>query len=281
MSPEILVVTPPHGGSFEVARARARQAKGHVPLLLVPGIGGPRGAFHHQLRTLTEERDVVATSLNPAQAPGLKSIPSSARDVLHVLDALAIERADLLGASYGSCVTACLSELAPERVRRQLWVAPPVVRHAPWRAAFGPGWLLGGALMKFAPVRYRDDIVRWLAERRIYSVEPDLPEEELLRLAGRVSDTELAPFFRRFADLRAWDWKERSRAVTRPLLVIQGRKEHTVTPPDVRQAWEHASGRPIALIDGTHMPYLSYPQQFNDAVQGFLEIEERALDSVT
>ena len=268
------VIAMPSGGAFEVEVVHARRPGGHPPLILVPGIGGPRGTFHHQVRAFSEHRDVVATNLNPAQAPAVEPVDSSSRDLLGVLDALGIERADLLGASFGSCVVAHTATRAPERVRRQVWVAPPVVHHGPWRAAFGPGWLFGGALMKFAPTSARGDVARMLAERRIYSVEPDLNHEELLLLAGRVHDTELAPFFRRLAGLRDWDWRRLPEPAPRPTLVVQGERENAVTPPDVIRAWERLSERSVAIIPGTHMPYLSFPHEFNFAVEGFLTASE-------
>jgi pimeloyl-ACP methyl ester carboxylesterase len=251
-------------------RAR-RPAGAHLPLVLVPGIGGPRGTFHHQVRVLSENRDVVDTNLNPVHAPGIEPIDSAARDVLHLLDVLGLERVDLLGASYGSCVTARVSQLAPQRVRRLVWAAPPVLHHAPWRASFGPGWLFGGAAMKFAPLRYRGDVVRTLVERRIYSPEPDLSEEELLLLAGRASDTEFAPFFLRLASLRDWDWRRLAQPHALPVLVVQGEVENALTPPDVRQALAALAGRPIERPPGKHMPYLSYPEPFNDRVRAFLD----------
>ncbi len=266
----------PSGGSFEVEVVRARHPAGRPPLVLVPGIGGPRGTFHHQVRAFSEHADVIATNLNPAQAPAVEPIESSSRDLIAVLDALSIERADLLGASFGSCVVAHTTHRAPERVRRQVWTAPPVVHHGPWRSAFGPGWLVGGALMKFAPENSRGDVARVLAERRIYSVEPDLSQEELMLLAGRVSDTELGPFFRRLAGLRDWDWRRLPEPAARPALVVQGARESAVTPRDVIRAWERLSERPVAVIRGTHMPYLSFPQEFNDAVEGFLGTPEVA-----
>ena len=271
---ETRLLTMPWGGSFEVQVVRARRPCGRPPLILVPGIGGPRGTFHHQVRAFAETRDVVATNLNPAQAPGVEPIDSSGRDVLGILDALAIERADLLGASFGSCVVAHTAASAPARVRRQVWVAPPVVHHGPWRAAFGPGWLLGGALMKFAPERARGEVARLLAERRVYSVEPDLSHEELLLLAGRVNDTELGPFFRRLAGLRDWDWRRLAAPASRPALVVQGERERAVTPPDVATAWARLSGRPVAIVPGTHMPYLSFPHEFNAAIEAFLSAPE-------
>jgi hypothetical protein len=152
-----------------------------------------------------------------------------------------------------------------------VWVAPPVVRHARWRTLFGPGWLFGGAAMKFAPERYRRDVVRALAEHRIYSPEPDLSVEELSLLAGRASDTELGPFFHRLGDLHEWNWRTRPRPVARPLLVVQGDQESPLTPPDIQAAWETLSGRPIAFTPGRHMPYLSYPQPFIDRTRLFLD----------
>jgi len=113
--------------------------------------------------------------------------------------------------------------------------------------------------------------VRVLATRRVYSPEPDLTEEELNLLASRVSDTQLAPFFRRLSGLRDWDWRRMPVPAARPALVIQGEKEHAVTPADVRRAWVALSGRPIVVTAGTHMPYLSYPEPFNEAVRAWLD----------
>lgn len=263
-------VTPRHGGTVEVAIRRARAPSALTPLVLVPGVGGPRETFYHQVEAFSADRDVIATSLNATQAEGVEPIDSAARDVLAVLDALGLERADVLGASFGSCATARLVEIAPARVRRQVWVAPPVIHHAAWRAAFGPGWLVGGAMMKFSPERYRGEIVKLIVARRAYSPEPDLSELELNLLAGRVTDTELGPFFRRVSGLRDWDWRRLVAPSPRPALVVQGAREHAVTPLDVRRAWEQLSGRPVAVTGGTHMPYLSFPVDFNRLVHEWL-----------
>jgi pimeloyl-ACP methyl ester carboxylesterase len=276
MSEEIRQITPRHGGTVEVAIRRAHAPSALPPLVLVPGVGGPRETFYHQVEAFSADRDVLATSLNAAQAEGVEPIDSAARDVLAVLDALGLERVDVLGASFGSCATARLAELAPARVRRQVWVAPPVIHHAAWRAAFGPGWLVGGAMMKFSPERYRGEVVRMIAARRAYSPEPDLSELELNLLAGRTTDTELAPFFRRVSGLRDWDWRRLAAPSPRPALVVQGAREHAVTPLDVRRAWVSLSGRPIALTGGTHMPYLSFPQDFNVIVGSWLAEPDEA-----
>ena len=276
MSHEVRDIHPAHGGSFEIEVRRLSAPSVHPPLVLVPGVGGPRGTFHHQVRAFAENRDVIATNLNASQAPASEPVDSAAHDVLAVLDALGLERVDLLGSSFGSCAVARLAVLAPRRVRRMVWVAPPVLHHGPWRRAFGPGWLIGGALMKYAPPGYREEVIRVLATRRVYSPEPDLSEAELNLLAGRVSDTQLAPFFRRLSGLRDWDWRRLPAPAAHPALVIQGAKEHALTPLDVRRAWERLTGRPVVVTAGTHMPYLSFPEEFNHAVQAFLDEPEGA-----
>jgi len=271
MSDEERRVVPEHGGHVDVTIHHARSANRiHPPLVLVPGVGGPRETFHHQVEALSVDRNVISTTLNQTQAQGVEPIDSASRDILAVVDALGVEIVDVLGHSFGSCATARFTELHPERVRRQVWVSPPIVHHAPWRAAFGPGWFFGGAILKFTPERHRAEVVRRIAESRTYSTEPDLSEAELTRLAERVSDTDFSPFFRRFSGLRDWDWRRLHAPAPRPTLVVQGEKEHKVTPRSDRRALEMLSERPIGLIPGTHMPYLSFPREFNELVHSWL-----------
>ncbi len=271
------IARPPHGGSFEVELTPATRPSGNLPLLLVPGAGGPRGTFHHQVAYFADNRDVIATNLNPAKARRLGSVESGVLDVLHVLDTFGVDRCDIVGASFGSCVAARLSAAHPGRIRRQVLVAPPVVRHGPWLGAFGPGWLYGGALMKFAPERHREQVARYLARGRVYSPEPDLDERELELLAGRISDTALSPFVHRLTGLLRWDWGSLEAPAGRPTLFVQGRTEHASTPPDVLETLGRISGRPIAVMAGRHMPYLSFPQEFNELLRRFMAAPDVAI----
>ena len=265
----ITVVTPPHGGSFPVTDLRPEMPGPRRPLIFVPGVGGPRDMYHHQIAEFARDRRVVATNLNATIARGSTSIDSAARDVLAAMDTLGIEQADVLGASFGTTAVARLAALAPGRVVRMVWVAPPVVRHGPWRRIFGPGWLVGGAMLKYAPPHYHGPVARFIHERGMYWPEPELGPHELELMAKRVSDIQVLPFFNRVLDLKDWDW--RTLEVAHPVLVMQGGREHAVTPPDVIAAWEKASGRPVAVTPGHHMPYLSYPKEFNAALREYLD----------
>jgi pimeloyl-ACP methyl ester carboxylesterase len=227
--------------------------------------------FHHQIDDFARDRDVVAINLNGVQAKGMSAVDSAAEDVAFALDALGIARADLLGASFGSCAIARFGWLRPARVRRMVWVVPPVVHSTTWRGAFGAKWLLGGALLKLSPVRARGAVARRIAGARLYSPEPDLSERELELLAARVSDTDLRPFLRRVLGLRGWDWGAFPAPHPVPAIVIQGKTEHDATPQDALDAWTRLTGRAVAVIPGRHMPYLSYPEAFNPIVRAFLD----------
>ena len=125
MSEEIRSIAPRHGGRVEISIQRARSAPAaQPPLVLVPGVGGPRQTFHHQVTSFSADRDVIGTTLNPSQAEGVEPIDSAARDVLAVFDELGLEGVDVLGHSFGACATARFTELFPGRVRRQVWVSP-------------------------------------------------------------------------------------------------------------------------------------------------------------
>src|SRR5512147_1904972 len=102
---ELVEVRPPHGGSFPVTDV-VPDAPGPagLPLVLVPGIGGPRDTYHHQMAAFRGDRRVIATNLNPIRGRGMSAIESAARDVLAAMDALQVGRADVLGASFGSVV---------------------------------------------------------------------------------------------------------------------------------------------------------------------------------
>jgi pimeloyl-ACP methyl ester carboxylesterase len=271
-------IRPPHGGRFPITDSGDPAGAGAaaLPLALVPGIGGPRGTFYHQVEEFRQDRRAVALNLNPTRRGGARAIESGADDIAIALDQLDVERADVLAASFGALVATLFALRYPSRVRRLVWVAPPVVRHAPWRRTFGPGWLVGGALLAYSPPAGRRGVAEFLARTRMYSPEPDLSQPELELLGGRATETQLGPFFERLYDLARWDWGALPAPFPAPLLVIQGATERAVTPQATFDAWRTVSGRDVVIVPGHHMPYLSYPREFNAVLRSFLDARDAA-----
>jgi len=127
----------------------ARQGTGR-PLLLVTGIGANLDVWAPFARRVTD-RELVAfdpPGSGLSQRPGRPlRMGAIARIVRELLDALALERVDVLGYSFGGALAQELARRAPDRVRRLVLCAT------------GPG--LGGippkpmaALMLATPARY-------------------------------------------------------------------------------------------------------------------------------
>jgi pimeloyl-ACP methyl ester carboxylesterase len=90
-------------------------ADGMVPLLDRPPLAGYRLIAPHRRGYGGSE---------PGHGP--VGLPELARDVLDLLDALGIERAHLVGHSFGGCVALEVARTAPQRVARLALLEPPL-----------------------------------------------------------------------------------------------------------------------------------------------------------
>lgn len=112
-----------------------------VPLVLVHGFGGSRRDWDRVARALPDRRPLVAydqrgfgDSRGDAGAPF-----SHAEDLVALLDALGIERADLCGVSLGGATVLGCATAAPARVRRLVLVSPMLAGWS-WSAEWVEQW---------------------------------------------------------------------------------------------------------------------------------------------
>jgi len=131
-------------------RIRVREVGTGDPLLLVNGIGchlGMWGAVERALkgrRLIAFDAPGVGGSQTPIVPPTLDGL---GRLALEVLDAVEVERADVLGYSFGGMVAQRVARHAPHRVRRLVLVATT----PGWGGVPGSPW----ALAEMAtPLRY-------------------------------------------------------------------------------------------------------------------------------
>ena len=135
---------------------------GGPPLLLLNGIGASAEMWA-PFEPMLPSRELIAVDL-----PGTGSSPPARRPlrvralahlVVHVLDALGIQRLDVLGYSFGGIVAQELAWRAPRRVRRLVLCAT-----SPGWASLPPRPL--AAILMLAHARYHS----WSAARRIVPV---------------------------------------------------------------------------------------------------------------
>jgi pimeloyl-ACP methyl ester carboxylesterase len=152
---------------------------GERPLVLVHGFTGHRRDFEPQLPALGSLGRTLAPDLRGHGETGAAADPASytlarlAEDLLAFLDALGVERCDLLGHSLGGMVTLRAALCAPERVAslvlmdsaaRALDFLPADSFRLAWTVALGAGMEKLQALVR---ERAATDALRTEADRRL------------------------------------------------------------------------------------------------------------------
>jgi len=109
------------------------------PIILVHGLGATKGSFLPTVAALAGSFRLIAVDLpgfgdsdKPLRA--LYDPAFFARAVVHLMDALEVERAHVIGNSMGGRVTLELGLRHPDRVRRLVMLAPSLawIRERPW-----------------------------------------------------------------------------------------------------------------------------------------------------
>jgi 3-oxoadipate enol-lactonase len=245
---------------------------GPAVVLLHEGIADSR-MWVHQLPVLEPELTVVRID---QRGFGRSPLPSGrfshVDDVVSVLDELGLERASVVGASFGGRVALELAGAHPERVERLVAVAPGLGDHdwseevkRSWEAeeeAYEAGDLdratdLNVRLWVDGPRRGPDavapevrELVRTMQREAFAIPEPDPPPEPVW------PDP---PVHARLGELRM------------PTLVVVGDED----VPDMlaiadRLAAEVPGARKVVFRDTAHMLPLERPQEFNRALLEFL-----------
>jgi pyruvate dehydrogenase E2 component (dihydrolipoamide acetyltransferase) len=229
-------------------------------IVLVHGYGGAKNSWLFVQEPLSHTHTVHALDLpghgESSKDVGDGSLESMARAVLGFLDARGIQRAHLVGHSFGAAVVAAAAAEAPARVRSLTLVAP---------AGFGSdvdaeylrGFAAARSRRELKPLVGRlfadeslvtrqliDDLLRY---KRIDGVEPALK---------RLVDTLLD------GDRQRIDTAARLRRVDVPTVVVWGREDRILPPTDV-----NAAGNLHVVDRAGHMVHMERPADVRHAVE--------------
>jgi pimeloyl-ACP methyl ester carboxylesterase len=112
-----------------------REGQG-TPLFFIHGAMGDWRSWGAQWHAFTSHFDCVSYSRrysfpnhNPMPSPDHGAL-HEAQDLLHLMDAMGIEQAVLVGSSYGAFTALALAVQAPERVKAVVAVEPPMMKYA-------------------------------------------------------------------------------------------------------------------------------------------------------
>lgn len=277
-------------GEPRIARAADGELRYHAvgagpAILFLDGLGASRRAFAPQVEHLAGRYrcllwDYRGLFHGGGPAPGAGSVADHARDALAILDAEGLERAALVGWSFGVPVALSLFDQAQERVALQVlisggaraaWGRSPEA--GPVRRLFPRVFDLAGKAPRLLETLLgmggaSPEAFTWA--RRVGLVGPELDQE---LFAEVVSDLARVDVEALLAMLRAMGEEDLSfvlRRVDVPTLVIGGDRDPFISRAALERLVNHIAGAEYLLLPGaTHYAVLDRAQHVNLRIEKF------------
>lgn len=252
-----------HGSTVEYYEAGSGK-----PLVLLHTLLADRTVYDRVVPELAAGRRVLTPNFpgyGASTGPIGGDIFAYGDRVVGFLDALGLDRVDLLGNGYGGFVAQAVALAHSARVDRLILVdtAPgfPEPAKVPLRglqakvAADGMAGVLDAAMLRMFPPAYIAAAPEVIAERR-----------------AALSRADPVLFANACGALVALDHGPRLAEIAQPTLVMVGLEDQT-TPPELSRALAAGivGARLIELPGVGHCPQVQAPQEFLDGVLGFLD----------
>ncbi|MHB8119196.1 MAG: alpha/beta fold hydrolase [Methanothrix sp.] len=243
------------------------------PLLLIMGLGGHSLDWGWILPQKLAERFKVILFDNRGagrsdQPSGPCSIEQMARDTVVLMDALAIDRAHVLGGSMGGMIALQTALDHPERVNKLMLGATSA----------------GGKSRIFPPPEIQKyfyprldlsahDYLLWTSKvcypQEFIDAHPDTVERKIQ--ANLAYPSTLAAYEAQLEAFMAFDVDERLNTVQVPTMVIIGNQDVLTPPPNSFLMARRIPGAQIREIDGAgHIFWISHPEETVTIVTEFL-----------
>jgi pimeloyl-ACP methyl ester carboxylesterase len=243
------------------------------PLVLVPGFGTGLWIWYRQIPALAESFRViafdprgVARSDKPDEAIRMRAY---ADDVAALLEALKVERAHILGASFGGFVAQEFALAYPKQTRSLILCCTSFggPRHRPP----APETLQAIASTKGLNTeeRVRENLLLAFSKEFV-SNEPE-EVERLIALRAENDVPEYA-YLRQLQAAMAFDAEERVANIEAPTLVLTGDADVIVPHENSLNLAAKIPGATLRVMEGgSHTFFIERPREFNAAVVEFIE----------
>jgi len=261
------------------ARLSTLEAGTGPPVLAIHGLGGTKGSFLFTVAALADRFRVVAVDL-PGFGDSSKPIGASynpgffADAMIDLLDALELDRADLIGNSLGGRVALELALRHPDRVGRLALLAPSLAWRRPRRWA--PALRLVRPELGLVQIAPRA-VVQTIVRRIIPGADEGWTAagvDEFLRAynspAGRAAFYAAARHIYLEAPHGKAGFWPRLRELQPDVLFIWGRRDTLVPIAFARHVAEALPQARHLELDCGHVPQVERPKQTHKAVASFL-----------
>jgi pimeloyl-ACP methyl ester carboxylesterase len=264
---------PPHGKTVDIGdglELNVIDIGSGSPIVLVHGLpscASDWAEVPHKLaalghRVLAYDRVGFGYSSRPPATPERYTYASNAQDLTKLLDALRVERATLVGWSYGGAVVQTFARQSPQRVERLVLLA-----------AVGPAQPEGSdALSVILHSRAGAAVLHWVAS--VPPLSRRLTQESLVQAFARPEaiPPQWAEYTRAMlalpGTLESFAWEAQRghaadlhpEAIKIPTVIIQGTDDHLV-PPSVADDLHRRlpQSKLVVVPQGSHMLPVTHP----------------------
>ncbi|GAC1446552.1 MAG: 3-oxoadipate enol-lactonase [Pyrinomonadaceae bacterium] len=243
------------------------------PLILLPGIGTGAWtwfkqlpAFAQKFRTVIFDPRGVARSDKPKQSFTMRTL---ADDVAGLLEALSIEKAHVLGTSFGGFVTQEFAFAFPHKTAslilcctsfggmRHIPPAPEVLRAMTSSEGLG------------TKERIRRNLTPAFSTQFIAGQSNEFERFIKMRIDNPIADY---TYLNQLQSAMTFDAESRLAAIQSPTLVITGDQDKIVPPENSRNlAAQIPHAKLVFIEDGSHIFFVERADEFNRAVIDFIE----------
>ncbi len=245
------------------------------PLIFIPGMEGAKEFWRPQLEALSDAYRVIATSL-PVWRPCMASTVSDwAGSVIALMDELGLEKAVVVGESFGGMVT---QEIALANPQRLSGIILCNTMDRPRRGGFGMNaftlatFVSQFAFLPFLPMDRRRSLLRWVGRRRGAVLDPSPGNAELVEYIMRYGMAcGPAAYLDRIIAGAKISFTARLRDINVPALVLRGEEDRLVGDETVVQLAGKIPHAKLAVIaGGGHCCTYTMPEASNAAIRDWL-----------
>jgi pimeloyl-ACP methyl ester carboxylesterase len=243
------------------------------PVLMINGIGAPRGGWSLQIPAIAAEfqaitfdnRDVGETG--PGGSDAFYSMRRFADDAAGLLDALGIERAHIVGASMGGCIAQEFAISHPDRTH-SVTIICSWATVDPWLAELWDQWEHLFAAQ--GAVEWARTSWLWVFTHRWYA-DPSRLASLLESARADPRPQTLAMYLRQSHAAKTFEALDRLPGVTAPAHVIVGAEDIFTPPRFSREIAAAIPGSQLTILpDVGHGAFWETTEVFNEAVLSFL-----------
>lgn len=254
-------------GSHRI-RARVAGASDEVPLLLLNGLGAPIEVWHPLLGPLGELTIAFdAPGCGGSTAPRVPlTISGHARVGLDLLDHLGVERAHVLGLSFGGMVAQEIAHLAPARIQRIVLASTS----CGWGGVPGTPAAVVAVL---TPARFSSaEVFHAVAPQYIGGTESTDAEFLVSQARARAAyPPDAVGYAHQVWAASTWSSRRWLPLVSQPVLVLYGDEDPLVPPANGAMLAELLPDARVHIVrGGGHLCLLERAQQLGPMIKEFL-----------